>query len=141
MVRDAEALRLYTSGLTYTQIAEQMGWRSKSASHQAVRRALADQYRLPQAEAIRVEEQRLDMLTRAFTRILAGQGDDGLVIQAGLALMRVSESRRKLLGLDAPARRRVDVITEDVIDSAIKQLQDELAAGAPETYRQTSNRP
>jgi hypothetical protein len=34
--------------------------------------------------------------------VLAPGQDAGLVITAGLALLKVSESRRRLLGLDAP---------------------------------------
>ena len=86
------------------------------------------------------------LLLRAFNRVLAtkhyatgssgkvavhpetGQPlvDDGPVIQAGLALLRVSESRRKLLGLDAPQRARVEVITEDAVEAEIRRLSEKL---------------
>jgi hypothetical protein len=36
------------------------------------------------------------------------------------------ERRAKYLGLDAPAQKRVEVITEDVIDREIARLQAEL---------------
>ncbi len=140
MERDAKALDLHYRGLHYRAIAEQMGWRSPAAAHQAVRRAIADTYRLSSAEAIAVEE------ARAFNRVLAtrhyvtgssgnvalhpetGQAltDDAPVIHAGLALLRVSESRRKLLGLDKP--RQVELITVEAIEAEIRKLEAEVAA-------------
>jgi hypothetical protein len=48
--------------------------------------------------------------------------DDGPGIHVATALLRVEERRAKLLGLDAPAKHRVDVITEDVVDVEIKPL-------------------
>jgi hypothetical protein len=44
-----------------------------------------------------------------------------------VAAVRLSESRRKLLGLDAPAKARVQVITEDLVDAEIAKLAMELA--------------
>lgn len=150
MESDAEALGLYHRGLTYKEIADRKGWSSVASAHAAVRRAIADSYRLPAAEAIKVEEERLDLLLRAFMRVLGTKHyatgssgrvavhpvtgepltDDGPVIQAGMALLRVSESRRKLLGLDAPARTRVEVITESDVDAAIKALEAQVAQNA-----------
>ena len=114
---------------------------------QAVRRAIADGYRLPAADAIQAEEERLDMLV-AFNAVLlpgitsrrsSGKValhpvtgdpllDDGPVIQAGLALLRVSESRRKLLGLDKPIRH--EVRTVDAIDAELEQLAVQVAGVA-----------
>ena len=48
--------------------------------------------------------------------------DDTPVIQAGLALLRVMERRAKYLGLDAPTKSRVEVITEDVVDAEMAVL-------------------
>jgi uncharacterized protein (DUF2267 family) len=125
MQRDAEAYASHLAGLTYQQIADRHGWQTRGAALKAVRRAIADTYRLPHAEAVTVEQDRLDMLTRIFTDLAAEQGQDPhTVIAAGLAVLRVSESRRKLLGLDAPAQRRVEVITEDMVDAEIRRLED-----------------
>jgi len=38
------------------------------------------------------------------------------------------ERRAKYLGIDAPARTRVEVIGEDTVDSEIKRLESKLAA-------------
>lgn len=129
MQRDAEAYRLHLSGFTYEQIAEQNGWQTRSAALKAVRRAIADTYRLPRDEAVAVEQDRLDMLTRTFTGLAADPGQDPhTVITAGLALLRVSESRRRLLGLDAPPRRRVEVITADMLEAEIERLETQLVS-------------
>jgi hypothetical protein len=40
-----------------------------------------------------------------------------------LGLVRVQERRAKLLGLDEPAKHRIDVITEDVISAEIQRLE------------------
>jgi len=40
-------------------------------------------------------------------------------------VVKLSEWRRKLLGPDAPAKSRVHVITEDVLDAEIAQLTAE----------------
>lgn len=139
MQRDAEAYQLHLSGLTYQQIADQNGWQTRGAALKAVRRAIADTYRLPHAEAVTVEQDRLDMLTCTFAGLAADPGQDArTIITAGLALLRVSESRRRLLGLDAPARQRVEVITEDMVDAEIRRLEDQagkLSGGSPAASR------
>jgi hypothetical protein len=40
-------------------------------------------------------------------------------------ILKVKESRRKLLGLDAPAR--AEILTIDSVDSAIRDLETEIA--------------
>jgi hypothetical protein len=145
---DARALEFRRRGLSYSQIAAQMEWRSDASAYGAVQRALADQSREVSAEVIQIETARLDELTRTLHRVLAtkhyvvsvGSGkiarhpdtdqplqDDGPVIQAVAGLLRISERRSKLLGLDAPARARVEVITEDVVDAEIARLTTELS--------------
>lgn len=54
--------------------------------------------------------------------------DDAINEQAAMAAVRLSESRRKLLGLDAPAMSRVQVITADLVDAELAKLAAELAA-------------
>jgi hypothetical protein len=149
MEKDARALDLHYRGLGYRQIAEQMGWKSPAAAHQAIRRAIADTYSLSRAEAVRVHEERLAALERAFNRVLATKHyvtgssgnvalhpetgaplvDDGPVIQAGMALLRVSESGRKMLGLDEP--RKIEVRNVDALDARLIELADQMGPVAP----------
>jgi hypothetical protein len=145
---DARALEFRRRGLSYEQISAQMEWRSPSAAHQAVQRALADSAREASEEVRQIEAARLDELTRTLMRVLAtkhyvvsvasgvvarhpetGQPlqDDAPVIHAVAGLIRISERRAKLLGLDAPAKSRVEVITEDVVDAELAQLARQVA--------------
>lgn len=51
-------------------------------------------------------------------------------LQAIDRLLRISERRSRLLGLDAPVRTRVGTITLDAIESEIERLERELAGYA-----------
>lgn len=151
--RDIKAVELARRGLTYDQIAAQMGYRDRSGAFRAVQRGLADAFREEAAALTQMEMERLNALTRLFEKIIAtrhyavslGSGrvvmdplnpdqpltDDGPALQAGLALLRVSESRRRLRGLDAPSRRQVEVVTADAVEANIARLEAELAASGP----------
>jgi hypothetical protein len=48
-------------------------------------------------------------------------------LHAITVLVRVSERRAKLLGLDAPARHSVDVIPHEVIEAEAARLRGEIA--------------
>ena len=144
--RDARALGLRQRGLSYTAIRDELGFSAVSSAHAAVRRAIGDCYREAAGEAVQLELERLDDVYRTLYRVMltrhpavsssgkvvvGGDGqpmyDDAVNVQAGLAIMRVSESRRKLLGIDAPARSRVTVVTEDDLDAELARLADEIA--------------
>ncbi len=118
---DARAARLRVKGKTYQQIADELGYVDHTGALNAVRRALAAAPREAGAEAQQVELARLDKLVEAATRILetdhlaynnkgvvewegAALKDDAPALAAVAALMRLSESRRKLLGLDAETK-------------------------------------
>jgi hypothetical protein len=145
--RDAQAVELRRRGFTYAQIAKQLGLYGPGKAHDAVRRGVRDSVREETDEQTYIELERLDELIRmtyrvAMTRhyVTTQSGslvrhpntrellvDDGPVIQAVNSMRQLSESRRKLLGLDAPARSRVEVITEDDLDA---ELRDVLADNA-----------
>jgi hypothetical protein len=101
-------------------------------------------------EAIKIELDGLDMMTRAVIEVLEGQHyvvsdgrivyvgekgdpdrrellDDGPVLQAVDRLLKISDRRAKLLGLDAPKRVEVSDTTPD-LDAAVRDLAAELAA-------------
>ena len=54
--------------------------------------------------------------------------DAGPVMAALAGIIRASESKRKLLGLDAPTKAQIHVITEDMVDAELRRLEDEIAA-------------
>lgn len=54
--------------------------------------------------------------------------DDGPGQASAREIRALLERRAKIFGYEAPARSRVEVITEDAVDSAISELEGELAA-------------
>lgn len=146
--RDARAVELRRRGMTYQQISDQIGLAGPGKAHDAVRRGIRDSVREDTDEQTYVELERLDEALRTAYRIMMGRhvhvasngavvttpGPDGkpvavydqaLNLQAAMGIMRLSESRRKLLGLDAPTRSKVEVITEADIDAEWERLQRE----------------
>ena len=116
----ADALTLRSRGMTYQQIADHLGI-SKGSAHEAVQKGLAEIVAEPAAAVRELELVRLDTLYQAATgvlerehvtvsngRVVTLEGeplpDDGPVLQAVDRLLRISERRAKLLGLDAPSR-------------------------------------
>jgi hypothetical protein len=60
--------------------------------------------------------------------------DDAPVLAAIDRVLKVSEARRKLTGIDAPTRSRVEVITTDMVDAELLRLEAEIGrrlSGAP----------
>lgn len=146
--RDAEACRLRGLGHNYGEIAEQLGYEDASGAWRAVDRALKATVQEPAAHLRTIELARLDLLQRkawdvlVAEHVVVNQGrvvvdldtgvplvDHGPVLAAIDRLLKISESRRKLLGLDAPAR--VEMITADDIDREVAKLAAELGMAAP----------
>jgi hypothetical protein len=55
------------------------------------------------------------------------QSDDGRGVQAIAQLLRVQERRSRLIGLDAPALRAVDVITHELFMQVIGDVEADVA--------------
>lgn len=149
-VRRAEALRMRAAGCKYEDIAQALGYSSRSAAAQDVQRALMVAVSEPATEVRALELTRLDDLWVAALAVLkrphltVSNGrvvtinntdglpvpveDDGPVLQAIDRLLRIQERRAKLLGLDAPTK--VEVINDDLIDAEIRRLTDELDRAA-----------
>ena len=138
--RDVTAVEHARRGLTYDQIAKAMGYRDKSGAYRAVQRGLRDAYREEADQLVAMEAERLNALRRTLERVAATRhyavapggkiavhpqtgeplADDGPVLQAAIGLLKVSESWRKLKGLDAPAKHEVRTI--DAIDARLLDL-------------------
>jgi hypothetical protein len=120
-----------------------------AAIHFALKKARDESYRENHGDAIELEVDRLDELIRQAYRILLAThyksstsgklviGPDGTplrdpepVLAAIRELRMLGESRRKLLGLDAPTRQRVEIISEDMIDQEIMRLEAKIGAAA-----------
>jgi hypothetical protein len=106
-----------------------------------VQRALSEIVAEPAAAAVAFELERLDHLYQAALAVLEAQHitvsngrvieldgvplpDDGPVLQAIDRLVRISESRRKLLGLDQPVKAQVSGgLTYEVVGVDMEQLR------------------
>ncbi|MFI8448236.1 hypothetical protein [Streptomyces erythrochromogenes] len=121
----AEAARLRSRGLTYQQIADEVGYTNKGTAYEAVQRVLKEAVTEAGEEVKAVELERLDMMWQAALKVMearhwtVSQGkvvslnnaplpDDGPVLQAIDRLLRIQERRAKLLGLDTATRVSID---------------------------------
>lgn len=146
--RDYKALDMHRRGFTYRQIAAQLGWTNPRSAFDAVRRGLRDIAQVNADDIRGLMRERFDDYRQQAWRVLAtkhyvvstsgklvyhpetGQPlvDDGPILSAVATLLRIDAEERKMLGVDAPARSRVEVITADAVESAIRQLEAELAS-------------
>jgi hypothetical protein len=76
-----------------------------------------------------VVERKRDRVDRGGVVTCNGQEvmDDGPGLQAIAQLLQVQERNARLMGLDAPTRRAVDVITHDVLMGVLADLEADLA--------------
>lgn len=156
--RRGKALTLRASGATYDEIHAELpydpdnphnGYKTRAALIQDIQRALMATVAQPAADARALEAERLDLLWRRAmqvlerTHIMVSHGkvvyssadgfenpltDDAPVLAAIRELRFLSESRRKLFGLDAA--QVVQVVSDDAIDEEIKRLSAELERAA-----------
>jgi hypothetical protein len=132
--RDAECVRLRSRSMSYQQIADQLGI-TKSQAFDGVKRAMAEVVAEPAEDARRMELEKLDRLEQAALRVLeadhevvyqggrTGIPDNGPRLQAVATLQRLSESRRKLLGLDRPQQLEVSGgVTYEIVGVDPKEL-------------------
>ena len=108
--RALKALELRKKGVRYEQIAQQLGYSNRGNAHKAVMKELnlLAKECLEEAAQVRdLELQRLDDLYLAAWKAIA-RGSESAIDRA----LRVSESRRKLMGLDAAQKVDVNGIVE-----------------------------
>ncbi len=103
----ADAIRLRIAGNSYDEIAGQLGYANRSAAFKAVEAGRLAIMTEPAQELVTYESERLDALQVRAWMVLddaRAAGDDELALKALDRVLRICESRRKLLGLDAPSR-------------------------------------
>jgi hypothetical protein len=94
-LRQAQAIQLRIAGLTFEAIKTAVGYRSKQAAYDAVKRGLKQVVETPAAELRDLDLQRLDAMLRAiWPRALAGE------LRAMDRVLKILESRARLLGLN-----------------------------------------
>lgn len=98
--RQAEALKLRIAGMAFNDIANELGYQSKTGAFKAVQTGLKKTLREPADELRTMEAERLDrMLAGLWGKAITG---DTWSVDRVLAIM---DRRAKLLGLDKPAER------------------------------------
>lgn len=125
--KDVRALELRRAGLSYRQIADEVGWLAESSAFRAVDRALTRTLLEPSEKVRRMECERLDdWLLKLAPAIERGEARS---IEVAL---KVAERRAKLLGLDAPARveQVVEVLDGSAIENEVAKLAAMLASQA-----------
>jgi len=112
--RARQALELRRAGVHYDEIARQLGYRTASGAYEAIRSAMRRTLQEPADELRKLECERLDAALAAIWPLVQ-QGDLAAIDR----MLRISQRRSELLGLDAP--RAVSATIE-------MQLADELQA-------------
>jgi len=148
--RDAQAVDLKRRGLNHDQIAAQLGFKSRSSAWEAVRRGIADSHQHSGPEVMQMQLDRLDDYRRAALRILHGKHiahSNGRVmfdpdtdkpltdplpsLHAIDKLLKIDDAENKLRDLYPPAKSRVEVITTDMVEAKIMELEADLATNDP----------
>ena len=144
--RDRNAVQLRSRGQTYQQISDELGYGHSSNARRAVKKALEGIIVEGRDEAIKLQLDELDMMQRAVFEVLEAKHyvvsegrivyrgdqellDDSPVLAAVDRLLKISDRRARLLGLDAPKRIEVGDGTPD-LDAAVRDLAAELALAA-----------
>ncbi|MDQ0831942.1 hypothetical protein QF032_003786 [Streptomyces achromogenes] len=127
-VQDEEILRLRCAGLSLRAIGARVGLSHQGVSDR-ITAALAELVTPVASEFRELEAARLNDLTFRAYEVLDGAEGDEVKLRAIDRLARLSESRRKLLGLDATEpiavtlSRRADVEGEAVADAIAAALE------------------
>jgi hypothetical protein len=113
--RDAYVVERRIAGAGFAEIGAELGI-SRQRAHQIHNAALA---RSPERHIERHRQQQAELLTAVNTELLAVARDrsvaTGTRVKSYEALIKGSERLSRLLGLDAPTRQEVAVLTVDAI--------------------------
>lgn len=143
--KDAKAVEMRGRGHTYAEVAKALGMSHASAARKAVERALVATVAEPCEQLRRLELAKLDTMAVAAWEVLDAQHplvsagrvmawdgepltDPMPVLAAVDRLLRISERRCRLLGLDAPVQLDGGVLSIAEIDRQLAVLDAEIAA-------------
>jgi len=122
-IKAAKAVNLRAEGLSFPEIAKELGYNSRQAAHDAVVRSLKEILREPVEHLITLDLERLDKLWQ-INYLNAQAGDT----QALAGCMKIMDRRAKLLGMDAPpkAADKQDAPAESLLIDTLTTLADRL---------------
>jgi len=125
--RQLAALRLRAAGANYEQIADKLGYRSRSGAWKAVSSAMQKLKQEGAKEARMLQVQRLDeLLLGTWKRAKTG---DPRAVRAALAIL---ERQARLMGLDAPSKLEIGRLLESEDWQRVRQTIMGALADYPE---------
>jgi hypothetical protein len=127
--RAQRAVDMRRAGVSFDAIARALGYASSGHAHTAFMTYMREYPRESIDDARQVELDRLDQLQAAIWQqcLASGSSNQHWAIDR---MLKISDQRARLLGLNAPVRQEVSVITESTVDRAISDLQAQLEAQA-----------
>jgi hypothetical protein len=129
--RAEQAERMAATGATWQEIADQLGYRSRQAASQAVKR-LGNRTPPETVEQARAKhDNALRLLQRtSFTRYMNAlqAGDDNAALQYAKEIRCTVAERAKLVGAYAPSQAVVDVNVSTDASAIIDRMESELLA-------------
>jgi hypothetical protein len=119
--RDLRAVKLRGAGLGWQEIADQLSYADPGHAYRAFMKIMKEYPREDVETARETEADRYDSLQRAiWAQCLTPGNKQHWAIDRALRLM---DQRARLLGLNAPLRQQIEVITESTVDKAIHELE------------------
>jgi hypothetical protein len=121
----ARVIALRRRRATFDDIGRALGI-TKQRAHQIYVQALAE---IPAAELAEHRAEELALIDDAIHDLMPIARDHdrpGSAVDAWNAIRGWADRKARLLGLDAPARHRVDVITEDMVAAEIARLEAQI---------------
>lgn len=137
--RAEDALELRALAYSWQEIADRLGYRSRSAAHTAVSRLLASTRRPTVAESRAESAEQLRVMRRRLFDHLAvadRDGDADTATKVAREIRANLDSAAKLDGLNAPQRTEVAVTVTRSPGEIIDQVRAELAASSAARPRQ-----
>jgi hypothetical protein len=121
--RDLIAVELRKTGMTFDKIAEKMTLADRSAAFKCYQRGMKNTLQESADEHRAIELARLDEIWGPMFE--QARGGSRLAVDRCILIM---DRRAKYLGLDAPVRIRQEIITDDMLEKAIADLEAQNAA-------------
>jgi hypothetical protein len=129
--RRAQVVALRRGRATFDQIGRALGI-SKQRAHELYRTALAE---IPAQQVDEHRAEELILIDDAIASLMIIARDHSRprsAVEAWNAVRGWADRKARLLGLDAPRRQTVEVITSEMIETEIARLEAEL--GRPDTW-------